>query len=162
MRYMTCRHIKMNGLPCESPALKNGQFCYYHSRIHSVAVEVKFGPLLLPPPDDPAAIKLSVARINEAILTGRLDLKKAASLFTGLRIASHFIDRGWCLDPRGTVQSADQTSDGVELAPRNYVCDDDDDCSDCPYSDVCSNCLHPGDKGYDDEVDEDSDDEQND
>jgi hypothetical protein len=159
--YMTCRHIKINGLRCECPALKGGQFCYYHSKVHTVGVDVKFGPLLLPPPDDPAAIQLSVARINEATLTGRLDLKKAASLFNGLRIASHFIDRSQFLDPDETVQSAEPNADGVELAPRNYVCDEDDDCNDCPYSDLCPRCLHPGDEGYGDEVAEDSDDEQN-
>jgi hypothetical protein len=28
--YMHCRHIKTNGLRCESPALKGSQFCYDH------------------------------------------------------------------------------------------------------------------------------------
>ena len=152
MKYMACRHIKINGLPCQSPTLKGGQFCYYHSKIHSLGAEVKFGPLQLPPPDDPSAIQFSVARINEAILTGRLDLKKAATLFNGLRIASRFLDRNQFTLPNKTVQSAEQTPDGSELAPPNYVCDVDDDCNDCPYSDLCSRCLHPGDEGYDDEA----------
>lgn len=143
MMYMACRHIKINGLPCDSPALKRGQFCYYHSKIHTVGVDVKFGPLLLPPPDDPAAIQLSVARINEATLTGRLDLKKAASLFTGLRIASHFIARNQFSNPRTAVQSAEQTPDGSELAPPNYVCDDDDDCDNCPHSGLCPAVSFP-------------------
>ena len=159
--YAACRHIKINGLRCESPALKSGQFCYYHAKLHTVGADVKFGPLLLPPPDEPAAIRLSVARINEAILTGRLDLNKAASLFTGLRIASRFIDRNQFSDPDDIVQSAEQTPDGYELAPCKYVCDDEDECNECPCSDRCPNCLHPGDEGYD-EVDNDTDDEQND
>src|ERR1700752_3808356 len=107
--FMACRHIKTNGLRCESPALKGGQFCYYHSKTHSVGDDVKFGPLLLPPPEDPAAIQLSVARINEAILTGRLDLRKAASLFTGLRIVSRFIDPTSSFDEADTVQSAERS-----------------------------------------------------
>lgn len=159
MMYMECRHIKINGLPCRSPALKGGQFCYYHSKIHSLGAEVKFGPLQLPPPDDPAAIQLSVARISEAILSGRLDLKKAASLFNGLRIASRFISPHPSPDPDETVRSAEQTPDGSELAPGKYICDEEDDCNNCPYSDLCPRCLHPGDEGFDDA--ETSDDEQN-
>ena len=151
---MACRHIKVNGLQCESPALKSGQFCYYHSKTHTVAPDVKFGQLQLPPPEDPAAIQLSVARINEAVISGRLDSKKAATLFIGLRIASHFIDRNQFQNPDGTVQSAEQNVDGQELAPPTFVCDDNDDCNDCPYSDPCPRCVHPGDDHEDGNVEE--------
>jgi hypothetical protein len=151
--FMTCRHIKINGLRCESPALKSGQFCYYHFKIHSVGDEahLKFGPLQLPAPEDPAAIQLSVARINDALLSGRIDLRKAGTLFNGLRIAAHFIDRKQFFDAAETVQSTEQAADGAELAPLDYVCDDDEDCNDCLYSDLCPRCIHPGDNDDQDE-----------
>jgi len=33
--YPICRHIKANGIRCESPALKAESFCYYHAAIHT-------------------------------------------------------------------------------------------------------------------------------
>ena len=151
--YMTCRHIKANGLRCESPALKGGHFCYYHSKVHSLGAEpnAKYGPLQLPPPEDPAAIQLSVARISDAIINGRIDQKKAANLFYGLQIAAQFIDRKKFFYASDTVQSADQDSQGDELAPSKYVCDDDDDCNDCPYSDACPRCVSADDVDDDNE-----------
>ncbi len=156
--YKTCRHIKSNGLPCKSPALKGGQFCYYHSKIHTVGVDVKFGPLLLPAPEDPAAIQLSVARINDAVLNSRLDLRKALTLFNGLRLAARFIDSRVSFDEAKTVQSADQTVAGDELAPDNYVCNDDEDCDECPSSERCPHRGHPG--SEDDEQEQDNEEEE--
>lgn len=140
--YMTCRHIKTNGLPCESPALKGGQFCYHHSRSHTVKDDVRCGPLVLPLPEDAAAIQLSIARINEAILTGSIDLKKAALLLAGLKLAARFIDPKKYFDAESTVQNVEYDTRGDELAPPNYVCDDEEDCNDCPVSDHCPNCIH--------------------
>jgi hypothetical protein len=34
-RYPLCRHLKANGLRCESPALKGEPLCYYHGRLHA-------------------------------------------------------------------------------------------------------------------------------
>ncbi len=117
--YMECRHIKTNGLRCESPALKGRPFCYYHSKVHTIGAEpnLKYGPLQLPSPEDRAAIQLSVARINDAVINSRIDLKKAASLYEGLKIAARFIDPKKYFHEAETVQSAEQCSDGDELAP---------------------------------------------
>jgi hypothetical protein len=156
--FMACRHIKTNGLRCESPALKGRHFCYYHSKTHTVDADVRFGPLQLPPPEDPAAIQLSVARINDAILTGRLDLNKAASLFTGLRIASRFIDRTTSFDEADLVQSVEIHMDG-ELAPRDYICDDDEYCDDCPYTELCPRCADSNDEEKDEDYEEDEENE---
>ena len=160
MMYMTCRHIKPNGLRCESPALKGGQFCYYHSKVHTIGAEpnLKYGPLLLPAPEDSAAIQLSVARINDALINGRIDLKKATTLFYGLQIAAQFINRKEIFLASRTVQSAELAPDGDELAPGNYVCNDDDDCNDCPYSSVCPRCIHDNDEDSDNNGDGDDDD----
>ena len=144
--FMACRHIKTNGLRCGSPALRGHQFCYYHSKTHSIGAEpshTRFLPIQLPAPEDPAAIQLSVALINNAVLASRIDLKKAAILFTGLKIAAHFIERRQFVDPDEIVQSAEQGDDGNELAPLDYVCDDDEQCDECPHSDLCPNCIHP-------------------
>jgi hypothetical protein len=149
--YMQCRHIKPNGLPCKSPALKGGDFCFYHSKIHinRADPDAKYANLELPTPEDPAAIQLSIARINDAILNGRLDLKKAATLHAGLKIASRFINPKSLFFETGTVQASEHTTNGDELAPKEYVCDDDEQCDDCPYSEVCPRCIHPDDDDED-------------
>jgi hypothetical protein len=117
--FMACRHIKTKGLRRESLVLKGGRFCYDHSKINSVGEKphLRFGPLQLPAPEDPAAIQLSVARINDAVINNRLDLRKAATLLNGLRIAARFIDRKQFFDAAETVQSAEQALDGSELCP---------------------------------------------
>jgi hypothetical protein len=161
--YMECRHVKINGLTCQSPALKGGQFCYFHAKLHNVGAEPdpKFGPLQLPAPEDAAAVQLSVARINDAIINGHLDLRKATVLFNGLRIASRFISSTENLDPDEVVQSAQRTAAGEELCPENYICEDEEDCNDCFYSNQCNRIIRPGEPGYDqdDSADENDDEE---
>ncbi len=156
--YEVCRHIKTNGISCESPALKGGHFCYYHSKTHTIGAEpnLKYGPLQLPIPEDPAAIQLSVARISDAIINNRIDLKKANSLFYGLQIAAQFIDRRAHFEAKDTVPEAEQSPQGDDLASREFECDDDDDCNDCPYANDCERCAHAD----DDEDDEESAGEQ--
>ncbi len=119
--YRTCRHIKANGLRCEAPALKGGHFCYYHFKVHSLGAEpnAKYGTLQLPTPKDSAAIQLSVARISDAVINGRLDQKKAANPLYGLQIAAQFIDRKKFFYAPDAVQSAEQDSQGSDLAPTN-------------------------------------------
>ncbi len=111
----------------------------------------------MPAPDVAAAIQLSVARINDAVIHGRLDLRKATSLFNGLRIASRFIPRSGYPDPDEVVQSAQQTATGEELAPHTYICDDGEDCDECFYKNQCTRSIKPGDPDYEEEGDEDDD-----
>jgi hypothetical protein len=171
--YMVCRHIKTNGHQCHSPALRGAQFCYYHSRLHGpyAGTDPQHAPLQLPMPEDAAAIQLSVSRINDAIINGGLDLKKAASLFTGLKIAANFIDAKAFFYAEGTVQSAEQTPEGDQLAPRNYKCKEDDSCNECPYAteDQCQDWHYIGkndsaskEEENDDADDDDGDDEDDD
>ena len=147
--YQACRHIKTNGLRCESPALKDSPFCYYHSKVHAVGAEphLKYGPLQLPTPEDAAAIQLSVARINDAVINGRIDLKKAACLFSGIRIAARFIDPKAYFHEEKTVQSAEQTADGDELAPEECI-DKNEDGSErfCAATGQCTCRSHTGNK----------------
>ncbi|HEY1576005.1 MAG TPA: hypothetical protein VGF82_02915 [Terracidiphilus sp.] len=158
--YMTCRHIKSNGLQCGSPSLKGGNFCYFHSNTHTFRDEVKFGPLQLPVPEDAASIQLSIARINEAVLTGCLDLKKANLILSGLKLAARFIDPKKYFDAHLTVQTIQHDMRGEELAEPNYVCDDEEDCNDCPYSDPCPRCIHTEVDNANDEQEEEEEEEE--
>ncbi len=61
------------------------------------------------------------------------------------------VDRKKFFHVPDTVQSAEQDSQGNELAPGQYVCKDKDDCNTCPYSDAYPRSIPAG----DDEDDED-------
>jgi len=131
-----CRHIKTNGLRCASPAFTGHEFCYYHSKIHTVGAEphLKYGPLQLPTSEDVASIQLSLARICDAIINDRIPLKKATALLYAVQIASQFIDRKKHFDENQTVRCAELDVTGDELAPSEFICAENEDCSHCPYA----------------------------
>jgi hypothetical protein len=142
--YMTCRHIKPNGLRCESPSLKGTYFCYFHSKLHSLGVEpnAKFGPMRLPTPEGPAAIQLSISRITDALINGNIDPKRAGQLLYAMQIASQNLESHRPYEIDETVESITTASNGDELAPDKFVCDDVDNCNKCPYTDDCTNWVY--------------------
>ncbi len=83
-----------------------------------------------------AAIQLSVARISEALVSGRIDSHKACQLIWGLKIALQTIPRDPQDDPDETVRSFTK-EDRHELAPQAHVCDGLDNFEGCPHFDTC-------------------------
>jgi hypothetical protein len=132
--YRTCRHIKPNGLRCESPALKETYFCYFHMKLHNVGAEVhdKYGNMRLPSPESPAAIQLSIAKINDALINGRIDPKRAGQLLYSMQIASMHLGSHCPSKEDGPVESFSQDCNGDEIAPEKFVCAKEEDCSKCP------------------------------
>ena len=134
--YLACRHIKPGGERCKSPALKGHAFCYYHARLHSTTKLGVMDDVTLPVPEDSAAIQEPLGRLFQAILSSRIDSKKAAQLLWGLQIASHSLPRRPKPDPK-SVQSVSRTRDGVELAPVLNVCIPGKDCMGCKDAESC-------------------------
>lgn len=127
--YQKCRHIKPNGLRCDSPALKQAHFCYFHSKIHTVGAEpnLKYGPMLLPAPEGSAAIMLSIAKINDGLLSGRIDTKRAGLLLYSMQIASQHLESHDPSDVDQTIETMTIAPNGDELAPEEIVPDEEDD-----------------------------------
>jgi hypothetical protein len=153
--YMACRHIKTNGLRCKSPALRGTRFCYFHSKLHSLGAEpyAKYGPMRLPAPEDPASIQLSIAQITDALISGRIEPKRAGQLLYAMQIASQHIESKESFNEARTVQSTEQTADGDELAPEERICECTDECKGCKYADGCPD-YDPDDEDDDDEEDD--------
>lgn len=126
--YQKCRHIKPNGLRCDSPALKQAHFCYFHSKIHTVGAEpnLKYGPMLLPAPEGSAAIMLSIAKINDGLLSGRIDTKRAGLLLYSMQIASQHLESHDPSDVDQTIETMTIAPNGDELAPEEIVPDEED------------------------------------
>jgi hypothetical protein len=134
--YLACRHIKPNGVRCQSPALSGHAFCYYHARAHSTTRSGKSDKFALPVPGDHTTIQESLGRIFEAIVSDRVNSKKAAQLLWGLQIAVQTIPRKPQKDPR-SVESITLTEDGTELAPVLNVCQPGTDCKKCDKARHC-------------------------
>ena len=162
MGYRACRHIKPNGLRCESPSLKGTNFCYYHSKLHSLGAEPdsKFGPMRLPTPEGPAAIQLSIAKITDALINGRIDPKRAGQLLYAMQIASQNLESHRFSQISEQVETMTTASNGDELAPEKYICDEDEDCNECPFRDDCTNWVYANQKKEDEDNEEEEDDEE--
>src|SRR5439155_5093292 len=90
-----CRHLKVNGTQCGSPALKDHRFCYSHQQWHERKLVINSprarkarATISLPVLEDANAIQLSVMQIMQLLLEGQIEQKTAGLLFYGLQIAS--------------------------------------------------------------------------
>ena len=109
-KYPNCQHVKTNGSVCESPALKDSAFCYFHQRDRQrlrnlqQAREVKLSrsrgrgteddlnaeileSLQLPLLEDPAAIQVALSSVARAIAGHHIAERRAALLLYSLQIA---------------------------------------------------------------------------
>lgn len=93
-----CKHIKANGTLCESPALRNDEYCYFHlaarDRIRrQAAAAVSKRILQLPVLEDQQTIQLALGDVANALLADRIDARKAGLIFYALQTASHNASR---------------------------------------------------------------------
>lgn len=93
-----CRHIKTNGIPCGSPALRGYNFCYFHHHAHhrpgrpaGAAASAAFVPL--PILEDANAVQLALHRIAQAIAEDGIDPRRAALLLYAFQTASANLKR---------------------------------------------------------------------
>ncbi len=68
-----CRHTKIDGIRCGSPAMRSHSFCYYHTRLRAnmkprSSAEARELPIQLPPLEDAHAIQFALMDIGRAIL----------------------------------------------------------------------------------------------
>ena len=136
--YQLCRHIKTNGLRCQSPALLGTAFCYFHARTHAMAAPnyIKFDDLKLPLLEDSASIQVAILKITAALLSSRIDARHAGLLLYAVQIASQNIDRDSERKNSEIVRSMTVTDEGDELAPEKEICEPSD-CASCNRRDSC-------------------------
>jgi hypothetical protein len=90
-----CQHIKVNGVQCGSPALKNRKLCHFHHRWQQGRIELNANrarrsrySLDLPILEDANSIQLALMQTMRLLLSNQVDHKTAALLFYGLQTAS--------------------------------------------------------------------------
>jgi hypothetical protein len=94
-----CRHIKVNGIQCGSPALSNKNFCFYHQQDRPLKVpcyyeqEYPLGEIDLPLFEDAHSIQTVIRQVVQMVLQKRIELKTASLLLYALQIASSNLKR---------------------------------------------------------------------
>src|SRR5439155_23628576 len=93
-RVPRCQHIKTNGTQCGSPALRNGEYCYFHRRWRMTTVDLSHSAhhvtteFVLPVLEDADSIQITLGQIMRMIFCRQVDTKSAGLLLYGLQIAS--------------------------------------------------------------------------
>ncbi|ABF41037.1 hypothetical protein Acid345_2036 [Candidatus Koribacter versatilis Ellin345] len=93
MKFHECQHVLANGNTCRAPRLRNEPFCYFHVaardrvRRQRLAAERRL-PLQVPVLEDRMTIQLALSDVVNALLSDRIDAKKAALTLYALQTAS--------------------------------------------------------------------------
>jgi len=83
-----CTHIKVNGIRCGSPALRQEVFCYFHQRmIRGVRTPPKSRLHPIAMLEDPQAIQASIMEVVNAIVRNQIDIERARLVLRALGIA---------------------------------------------------------------------------
>ena len=94
-----CRHIKISGTQCGSPALRNKIFCFYHHKNRPLPVEcysdIEYATdeIDLPFFEDAHSIQAVIRQVVQMVLQKRLERKTASLLLYALQIASSNLKR---------------------------------------------------------------------
>ena len=93
-----CQHIKVNGVQCGSPAMRERAYCYFHEewrQTHGAGdMEISNGvskdtvSIVLPPLEDANAIQIALMQIMRLIVAKQIDNKQAGLLLYALQTAS--------------------------------------------------------------------------
>jgi hypothetical protein len=133
MQYTLCRHIKTNGLQCQSPSLTGALYCYFHTRLHRHHSSFRHtdatrGYLIpgqhieLTALEDRESVQVALSVVINALATGNLDTKRATALLYGLQLASMNAARPSIRPyPPEVVRSFEPSAEGLDLAKPGAV-----------------------------------------
>src|SRR5258706_817663 len=84
-----CSHIKVNGIRCGSPSLREEVFCYFHQRmIRGVRTPPKSRLHPIANFEDTQAIQVSLMEVVNALVRNQIDVVRARLIMRALSIAS--------------------------------------------------------------------------
>ena len=106
-----CQHIKVNGIQCGSPALRDEKCCYFHLqwRRQSRDINMNFHVrrITLPTLEDANSIQVGLAEVMRLLVTNQIDHRTASLLLRALRTASSNL-KLTSLEPEPTQVVIDQ------------------------------------------------------
>src|ERR1700720_4070737 len=83
-----CRHVKVNGTQCGSPAVRSKSFCYYHQQHRPILAECysdgeySTGEILLPVFEDAHSVQSVIRKVVQMVLQKRIERKTASLLLS--------------------------------------------------------------------------------
>ena len=89
-----CEQRKVNGDPCNSPALNGKRFCHYHEKMGPSPINIDNDEAIpsfhvyLPQLEDAASIQAAISEVCEMMLHRRIEPKEASALFYAMQVAS--------------------------------------------------------------------------
>jgi hypothetical protein len=84
-----CSHIKVNGIRCGSPSLRQEVFCYFHQRmIRGVCTPPRSRLHPIANFEDPQAIQASLMEVVNALVRNHIDVPRARLILRALSIAA--------------------------------------------------------------------------
>jgi hypothetical protein len=85
----SCTHIKVNGVRCDSPALRNEVFCYFHQRmIRGVRTPPKSRLHPIAMLENQESIQTALMEIVNALVRNQIDVARARLILRALSIAA--------------------------------------------------------------------------
>ena len=92
-RVARCKHVKVNGTQCGSPALRDQPYCYFHAICHrqgkdAVRYLEELEAAMLPTLEDANSVQLGLAGVMRQLVERQIDHKTAALLLYALQTAS--------------------------------------------------------------------------
>jgi hypothetical protein len=86
-RVQTCSHIMVTGVRCQSPALRDKDYCYFHQRmLHGVALpRTRLNHVALL--ENEEAIQVSVMEVINGLMSGAIDLRRGELILRALNTA---------------------------------------------------------------------------
>lgn len=87
-----CLHRKLDGRRCAAIAIRNEKFCYWHKQARKQVKHLdSLDSFRLPLLEDARAIQLALTQVIELMIRGRIELKMARGIITGLRMAASLL-----------------------------------------------------------------------
>lgn len=88
-----CHHIKVNGIQCGSPAIRNENYCFFHEECRVLCRQLnmrykEYGIIKLPTLEDANSIQLGLGEVMRLLITQQIDHKVASLLLRALRTAA--------------------------------------------------------------------------
>jgi hypothetical protein len=161
-----CRHIKLNGVQCGSPALRRRRYCYFHDRMldgkkrfseKHLTPRPLFSMCLL---EDANAVQVALMQVLQLLGSGQMDHKTAGLMLYGLQTASANV-RHTSFEaqiPTDVVIDRDTVDRTCIDGPQWFEEDFEDEAEDETEEEVDAE----GDDSSDDENEDESEDESND
>jgi hypothetical protein len=94
-----CQHIKINGVQCDSPALRRHKLCYFHKRYRQKRLEINSNirrersKITLPLLEDADSVQMTLAEVMRLLVTQQIDHRTASLMLYGLQTAASNLNR---------------------------------------------------------------------